>query len=310
MKKKSAILGVLIFMALLLMMGCGKNAEELHRQTRAEKARLDSLDKAALKVGVMPTLDCMPIYVAKETHLFDTLGVDVHLKWYSAQMDCDTALLRGRVEGAVTDLVRASYMSHKKGLSLQYPIATVAYWQLLSNRKARVTELKQLSDKMIAITRHSATDMLADMAIDSVRPKYEVYRVQINDVRIRLKMLLNNEMDAMLLTEPQATQARLAGHPVLMDSRDKDLQLGVVAFRSKVLKDSRRQKQLALFLKAYDMAVDSLNARGLKHYAPILKKYCDTDDKTIAAIPRVRFQYAHSPRQKDLAKANGAVEKK
>ena len=46
---------------------------------------------------------------------------------------------------------------------------------------------------MIAITRYSATDYLATLAIDSVHPKYDVYRVQINDVNIRLKMLLNNE---------------------------------------------------------------------------------------------------------------------
>ena len=69
---------------------------------------------------------------------------------------------------------------------------------------------------MIAITRYSATDYLATLAIDSVHPKYDVYRVQINDVNIRLKMLLNNEMDAVLLSEPQATRARLEGHVKLM----------------------------------------------------------------------------------------------
>ena len=37
----------------------------------------------------------------------------------------------------------------------------------------------------------------------------EVFKVQINDVALRLQMLLNNEMDAMLLTEPQATTARI-----------------------------------------------------------------------------------------------------
>ena len=59
---------------------------------------------------------------------------------------------------------------------------------------------------MLAMTRYSATDLLADYAVDSAKLKSEqVFKIQVNDVNIRLKMLLNNEIDAVLLTEPQAT---------------------------------------------------------------------------------------------------------
>ena len=50
-------------------------------------------------------------------------------------------------------------------------------------------------------------------------------------------MLLNNEMDAMLLTEPQATTARIYKNDVLMDSRDKDMRLGVIEM---CIRDSSR----------------------------------------------------------------------
>ena len=130
-----------------------------------------------------------------------------------------------RVEGTVTDLVRAARLQ-KQGTQLFYPVSTNLYWQLITNRKARISELKQLSDKMIAMTRHSATDYLSTLVIDSVKTKYDVYRVQINDLNIRLRMLLNNEMDAAWMPEPYATQARMAKHVALVDSRDKNLQLG------------------------------------------------------------------------------------
>lgn len=302
MKKITQIVLALCAM-LFSVAGCGHSDQASKRLSQAEKARLDSIDKASLKVGVLPTLDCLPLFVAHEESLFDTLGVTVHLKCFTAQMDCDTALLRGRVEGSVTDLVRARQME-KKGLQLSYPIATNTYWQLITNRKARISELKQLSDKMIAMTRYSATDYLADLAIDSAKPKYDVYRVQINDVRIRLKMLLNNEMDAVLLTEPQATKARIERNPVLMDSRDKDLHFGVFAFRSKALKDAGRKKQMDLFLKGYNMAVDSINKNGCSHYADLLLKYCGADASTAKALPRMRFKHASSPRSKDFLKAS------
>lgn len=301
--KKVTLLAVLLLTAVFVISGCEDSVEKQRRLSKAEKLRLDSIDKASFKVGVMPTLDCLPVFVAYEKRLFDTLGVTVHLKNYMAQMDCDTALERGRVEGSITDLIRAHHLV-EKGTPLSYPIATDIYWQLITNRRSRISELKQLSDKMIAMTRCSATDYLADLAVDSAKPQFDVYRVQINDVRIRLKMLLNNEMDAALLTEPQATKARIEKNPVLMDSRDKGLRLGVFAFRDKALKKPERKKQMKLFLQAYDMAVDSINQRGVAHYASLLKKYCDADEATIKALPKMRFRHAESPRQKDLLKAS------
>lgn len=218
-------------------------------------------------------------------------------------MDCDTALTNKRVEGSVTDLVRAARLQ-SKGTKLTFPIATSAYWQIISNRRSRISELKQLSDKMIAITRYSATDYLATLAIDSVHPKYDVYRVQINDVNIRLKMLLNNEMDAVLLSEPQATRARLEGHVKLMDSRDKNVRLGVFAFRTEALKEPRRKQQLGLFIKAYNMAVDSINKNGVQHYKDLIIKNCGVDARTVDALPKLRYQHAGSPRKHDRNIAN------
>lgn len=241
--KKTTVVALLLVAWLSALVGCGDSKEKVRRLSMQEKARQDSIDKASFKVGVMPTLDCLPVFVAQDEKLFDSLGVTVHLKCYSAQMDCDTALERGRVEGAISDLIRAQHIV-KRGTPLEFPISTNTYWQLITNRRARISELKQLSDKMIAMTRYSATDYLADLAIDSAKPKFDVYRVQINDVRIRLKMLLNNEMDAVLLTEPQAAKARKERHPVLMDSRDKGLRLGVFAFRVKALKSTERKNNL------------------------------------------------------------------
>ena len=177
-----------------------------------------------------------------------------------------------------------------KGTQLDYVAATNAYWQLISNRLARIRRINQLNDKMIAMTRFSATALLADYATDSVKMKEEeVFKIQINSLNIRLRMLLNNEMDAMLLPEPQATIARMYKNPVLMDSRDKDMRLGVIAFRKKSMADKRRQQQLKVFIDGYNAACDSINKKGLKHYASTIRKYYKIDDKTIDALPKMNF---------------------
>ena len=290
---------MLTFLSCLLLLACGTSTQEENerrRQAKAEDMRRDSL---AFKIAVMPTLDCLPFFLAKEQGIFDTLGVDVSLKCKDAQMDCDVAMRSGQIECMVSDLMRTERL-RKEGVPLQYLGATNAYWQMIGNRKARIKDIKSLGDKMVAMARYSATDYLATLGIDSVKPSNPVFRIQVNDVQVRLMMLLNNEMDAVMLTEPQASWARHYNHPVLMDSRDKDIRLGVIAAHKNRIADTRRQKQLSLLIKGYEMACDSLNEKGLEHYAFIIKKYCRANESTVKELPRITFPHLAQPRQKDI----------
>lgn len=294
---------LILLLSLLLLASCGETVEQKKALTRQQRRELAVKDSLALKVGVMPTFDCLPLYVAEHSRLFDTLGVDVRLRRYTAQMDCDTALMRGRVEGSVSDLVRTERL-RRKGMGLDYLTATDATWQLITNKASRLKKLSQMGDKMIAMTRFSATDLLTDQALKGVKTTAKVYRIQINDVNIRLNMLLNNELDAMWLPEPQATVARSAGHPVLTSSTEMGVNLGVFAFRTAAMKDARRREQLKYFCKAYDMAVDSLNAKGLRHYAQVLKKYYQLSDRSVDGLPKVSFRHITKPAAADIAKAS------
>jgi NitT/TauT family transport system substrate-binding protein len=297
------------FIALLMLAACGQSYEESKRLSREQRLKLWREDSAALKIAVMPTLDCLPVFVAKERQMFDT-AVDIRLKRYNAQMDIDTALIRGRAEGAITDLVRAEKMINE-GTPLRYAAATNAYWLMLSQRQQRITKFKHLDDKMLAMTRYSVTDLLGDLAVDSAKLAPErVFRIQINDVNIRLKMLENNAMDALLLTEPQASQALAKKHNVLLDTRKLDMQMGALVFRTKNMNDIARQHQLDVFMKGYKQACDSLNHYGVAHYKQVLVKYYGLSDQTIRLLPdSLKFTY-QEPRQKDIDCAKKWLEKK
>ena len=299
--KKSTII---IIVGLLLVVACGQSYEETKRIANKNRREAMRKDSAALKVAVLPTLDCLPLYVAEYYQLFDTIRGGVRLKHFTAQMDCDTAMERGRVEGTVTDLVRAIRMQ-QRGLKLRYVTVTNAYWQLITNRNARIHQLKQLDDKMVAMTRYSFTDMLTDKVVDSVKLKEErVFKVQINDVHVRMQMLQNNEMDALWMTEPQASMARLMKHHVVYDSRTTKMQPGVLAFREKEMRHPERAKQLMLFVKAYNQACDSINKNGFKRYRDIIMRECNVRKEVVDSLPDVKknpYIYVQGPRQEDVA---------
>ena len=309
-KMKYIRIFTVVVTGLLMLVSCGQSYEETKRLTRAQRLKLAREDSAALKIAVMPTLDCLPLYIAKDHQLFDTV-VDIRLKRFTAQMDCDTAMLRGRLEGMVTDLVRAERIT-QLGTPLRYLASTNAYWLLISNRNQRITQLKHLDDRMLAMTRYSVTDLLGDLAVDSAKLKTErVFRIQINDVNVRLKMLENNEMDALLLTEPQATQALLAKHKVLLDTRREDIQMGVIAFRTKGMDDKNRKKQIEVFLKGYNDACDSINKFGVRRYKDVIRKYYTISEPALKNLPdTLIFNHAEAPRQKDVERAQQWLSKK
>ena len=289
--------------AVAFMSACGNSYQETKRLSRLERQRLAKEDSAALKIAVMPTLDCLPLYVAREYKWFCDGKTDIRLKYFTSQIDCDTAILNGRVEGAVSDLVRVARMN-KSGAKVKPQIATAAYWQLFTNRNSRIRQLNQLDDKMVAMTRYSVTDMLADHVVDSAKLKSErVFKVQINDVNVRLQMMLNNEMDAMFVTEPQATLARLAKHKVLLDTRKMNWHMGVIAFREKPMKDVDRKRQYDVLVKAYNQACDSINKNGIARYAHLMEKYCRTRSAVLDSIPKTKFPHAVGPREKDVLRA-------
>jgi NitT/TauT family transport system substrate-binding protein len=298
-----------IIATICLISGCGQSYEETKRITRAQRLKMLREDSAALKVAVLPTLDCLPIYLAKDHQLFDTV-VDIRLKKFTAQMDIDTALTNNRVQLGVTDMVRAERMK-KEGADLEYLAMTNAYWQLITNRVARITDLKHLDDKMLAMTRYSVTDMLGELAVDSAKLKPEqVFRIQINDVNVRLKMLENNEMDALLMTEPQAAQARLLKHKVLLDSRKMDLQMGAIVMQGKGMDDKNRKRQMEVFIKGYQAACDSINTFGIAHYRDLIVKYCQVKSESVELLDKNKFVGLAKPRQQDIERAQKWLSKK
>ena len=266
-----------LFLALLAC-ACSKSETDGTNPVPGADAQLQ---EGSLRIAVTPTLDCLPLYVAQQEGWFESAGLSVQLVPFQAQMDQDTAVAGGSVQGLTTDSERMAWLS-SHGTPLQQVAPTSLFWQLLTNKAARLTLLSQLDDKMVAMTRYSATDKLAAHLVDSAGLQSErVFRIQVNDVGVRLSMLQNGIMDAMLLPEPQATVARLDGHPVLYSSGPG---LGVLAFRQDVMADTARRHEVERLVAVFDAATDSIAARGLQHYRTLIANYCKVRPEVVDSI--------------------------
>lgn len=288
-----------IILLCLLFIACSKSAEEQRKISQAERHRLYVEDSLALKIAVLPTLDCLPIYIAQDREFFKQYGVDVRLRSFTAQADCDTAFKGKSVEGMVSDFVRTARLK-AQGYDISYGTTTNAYWLLFANQKARIQKASQLGDKMIAYSKYSVTDYLTSQLLQTEKTKAEVFLIPVDDVNIRLSMLLNNEMDALWLPEPQATIARNSRHVVISDSRKLHKTLGVIVFNAQTTKDAHRRQQITGFWKAYNQAIDSLNRFGYDAYKNTLYTRYELTDAQIQALPQIKFSHATKPKASDF----------
>ena len=114
-------------------------------------------------------------------------------------------------------------------------------------------------------------------------------------------MLQNNEMDALWLTEPQATVARMLKNSVIYDTQKEDIWLGVLAFREMEMRRQARSMQLDLFIKAYNQACDSINKYGLRHYRNILVERYKLKPNMVDSLPKnIKYVHARGPREKEI----------
>ena len=289
----------LLILAVLTLVSCGKSDKELQAERQAQKVAEREAYQKAYKIAVMPTMDCLPAYLLKDSLLYDTAKVDIRLCRFNAQMDCDTAMIGGSVQAAFSDLVRTERLKHKNKVLMHYLTDTNLNWQLIADKDSKLKQLSDLSDKIVAMTRFSGTDLLTDMAVKKAKPKYQVFRVQVNDVLVRLAMLQNHEIDAYWFAEPQITKALSADNNSLFNSEDAGVHLGVVAIMDKV----RRQDEEAAFAEAYDKAVEQINKNGVKYYSALIQKYMKVDESVVRALPDIKYTKIEPPRKADLLMA-------
>lgn len=223
------------------------------RLSRAEREKLRIEDSLAFKVGILPTSDCDAIRRADSLGIFDSLGVDVHIRHYNALSECRIALMKNIVECAVVDSALADVLRDKDSVALTLGPATSLSWKMLTSTKSRIVRTEQLVDKIIAADSHGYTHRYAEQIADSLaKKKKNVYIIQCEDVNVRTKMLTTSNVDAAFLPEPFATTAIKSGAKVLRDYSSQTK--GVFAFRKKALGDKRRQQQQELFLKGLEIA--------------------------------------------------------
>ena len=244
-------------------------------------------DSTALHVALVPTMDNLPLYYAKETGIYDSIGLNVELLTYSSAMDCDTAFTNGEADGVVSDIVKANIW-RSRGDSVKVVMRTDLNLFLMSTHSSRIKSVNNIKEKIMAITRNSALDYMADKVMEHIKlPLLQLNKPQINDIALRCKMTDQNQYDGAFLPEPYAMEAENNGAHRLISSSELIGNLSAVIFHDSIV--AKRNDDIHKLVEGYDIAVNRLNVlneRGDKDMIYTIKtKFISEIPDTILSYP-------------------------
>ncbi len=292
---------ILSFLGLIGLFGsCGQT----------EKVKMDT-DSTALKLGVLPTMECLPFYYADSIGIFDSLGIDVKLVTFEAAMDADTAFVNGCIDGIVTDLVKECIWRGNGDTAHVAMVGDLRLW-LVTAPKARLLKAESIKEKIIGITRHSSVDYFADKILESVKlQSTELNKPQINNLRLRGLMVDQDQYDGAILPEPYASEAVARGAKRLTGTEDLKLtNLLCVLFNDSV--SQVRKDEIQKIRKAYDMAVLALNTDTLSNVLDFIPEQQrillpDTLFKYVPMKPSITYDDTMMTDVKKWVKGRGLV---
>ena len=213
-----------------------------------------SADSATLKIGIMPSVDYLPIAVAQEQGFFKR---PIKLVRFSSPMERDAALQTAEVDASVTDYMGAMLL-HAKGLPISLSVACQGSFRLVFGRDDKLTDIPHLRGKHIGLSSNTLIEYATERALVDATGKPLTYtRVEVQKIPIRLEMLSSGELDAAILPEPFASTGQALGLHTIEVPGGLTQGITGLLFQNKVLE---RSDDLRAFVAGYNQAVSFMQS--------------------------------------------------
>ena len=269
---------------------CSKETKKT--EVKAAKAE----DSASLKVALVPISATLPFYVAQQLGIYDSLKADIKLIRYGAAIDADTAFANATVDGMSTDVVRAILLNNKR--ELYFVMALENKYTLITPHDLRLKNVKDIKERLIAMTRHSAVDYIVDKSLATAKYGPEdANKVQINNLVIRLQMLQNTQVDAALLPEPYAQLPLVVGDRAIISSSDLSICTDGMIFSKESI--NKKEDQIRILIKGYNLAVKYMNSHPYNEWSKYAAKHFGLEQNVVDTLS-IKGHEAVKMQQKDI----------
>ena len=163
---------------------------------------------------------------------------------------------------------------------------------------------QELTEEIAAQIRRCTDEVLAAQKMN----EYDVSKVVIPQIPVRLEMLQSGNLDAALLPEPMASVAVASGGRYITGSGDLGINPGVMVFTDQSIQG--KKSSIRAMYRAYDKAVEYLNNTPREEYIDLVMEKSGFPAPARDALKINPYRSVGLPTEKDIEEAVGWVKGK
>ncbi|MFT4223669.1 ABC transporter substrate-binding protein [Dysgonomonas sp.] len=247
-----------VLSAIILLSACSSNKKQENKEI------------PTITIGVMPSMDYLPLAVAQREGYFEKQGVKVTIEKFLSANQRDIAFQSGSVDGGVTDYTSAALLK-AGGFDMKLTSKCQAPFYIVASAQSGITNLSELKGKKVAVSQNTVIDFCVDMALASAElTPSDVEKIEINKIPERFEMLRNNKIDATGLPNPFALIAASEGCKLLVSMDSLKYTVTGIVFSQSVIET--KSDAIKKMYAAYNDGVAYLNSHTVADIKDILVK--------------------------------------
>lgn len=258
--RKTISLLVALALATMLLAGCSKAAED--KPAAQEEAAL-----APIRIGVLPTEDSLPLWVADQEGLFEKAGLDVTFVDFQAAAERDAAFTAGEIDAFMGDIIAAALLEQGgSGVTIGTVMlgATPAEGRfgIVVPAGSSAKDLTALAGVPVGTSSGTIQEYVLDGLMRQAGVAADkVAKEEVKKVPVRFDLLMKGQLKAAALPEPFLSLAEAQGAKTLADdTKGENLSQTILGFSDEYLAAPGGIETEEKLLKVWDEAVDLVNA--------------------------------------------------
>lgn len=287
-----------IILVLTVVTGCSQN-NSVKSGDNSQKA-----ESTTLKIGSLTIEENLPLLVAEKNGYFAAENIKVELVPFQSPVESQSAFQSGQLDGMITDIMIATLL-RSSGEDLR--VTSIALgatpqegrFAIVASPKSNINTVQDLKGKSIGISSNSIIEYVTDGLLleGGVNPS-EVKKTTVAKIPLRLEMLLNNQIDAITVPDPQISYTVAQGAKIIAeDTKGANLSQSVMIMTSKAL--NNKKDATSRFYKAYAKAVDEINQKP-DQYKELLVKNVNIPENVVSSYKVQHYSKPQLPAEKDV----------
>ncbi len=230
-----------------------------------------------LRVALLPIIDSLPFYVAKERGYFRELGLKVKAIPVASGLERDQLMQAGAIDGMLNEMITTANFNRngiqvKTVWSVRKARSQSPMFRVLASPNSGIRRVGDLAGVPIGISLNTIIEYVTDRLLAAEGLKEDqIVKKSVPVIPERYQLLLQGQIKAATLPDPLAMSAIRAGaQAIVEDSSHPRYSVSVLSFHVGSLR--KNPGAIRMFLKAWDRAVNDINKDPETFRSLMLKK--------------------------------------